>query len=122
MRRLGGGVLVCALMVVPTTATGQPSSHAERLTPPSQRAARPYVGDGRKLHVVKINRKKPRTVRTRRLPDEITGIEVSGGGNFSYVSYGSWTGPARYGVRIYALSQPRKPRRIAKARTSPQPR
>lgn len=80
-----------------------------------------YVGNGEKLYVVAIDRKKPRTKRTLRLPDDVTGIRAPGNGRFLYVSYGSWTGPSRSGVRVYSLKNPRKPKKLARAKTSPGP-
>lgn len=117
-----GGLSQVDIASTPGVVVGR----ARRLTG-SALALRPgrryaYLADGTELKVVSIATARPRPVRSlsHATPTPITDLVVSPGGNWLYLSYGR--GLVRpYGVEVFSLATPARPRLVARFATEPGP-
>lgn len=80
-----------------------------------------YVGNGNSIYVVRHGGARPTLARSLNgvLRGPARDLVVSADGKQLYVAYGSWTG--KYGVRVYSIAKPTRPRQIAQFRSKPSP-
>lgn len=115
------GVRTLNIRANPATVTGHNGSvtgYAMALRPKGDIG---YVGNGSSIYVVNHGGNRIKLVRSMNgvLPSTANDFAVSANGKWLYVAYGGWTGT--YGLRVYSLAKPAKPRRVAQLKTGPSP-